>query len=370
VYYNKVKTEYAKSEFLEASITKSSVASQILLLSDPNRSLDPEALVSEQFKLAEYFINIMSLPDSALVVYDKIIANKDHLVSQLDTLNTALETERINFEATQDSLESAHTQAIVADTLRIDMIEAIADSLIVEDTQSDSTSQNYLRTAYEKSAQYREIKNKIDSVNRILNEYDVKILPFTHFVKAWIYKNLKDSSESAELIYTTLSQNFPHNEYTYACSLMLAGEQPDLMTPMQRINQSNYDTAIDIMESNPDSALVLIKSFTDDKGSEFYLNSLYTTGYINYFVKGDTLAARPWFDKLLEEDAKDKYRVNVSTFYQNGLFLTTEIVNENEGTDNDLREESLSHPDSLMKSTVIDSLDFPKAIPADEFFPE
>ncbi|MBN2829195.1 MAG: tetratricopeptide repeat protein [Candidatus Cloacimonetes bacterium] len=353
-YYNKVKSEFGKSEFLEASITKSSVASQIQLLSDPTRTLDPESLVNEQFKLAEYFINIMSLPDSALTVYNKIITNKSLLEKQLDTLRVNLDTGRIAFEIEQDSLELAHNAAIVADSLDSMTEEGLSDSLLVETTTIDSTNTAYARTEFEKTADYRSIQTKIESLERILNDYDTKILPFTYYVKSWIYKTLKDNENAAGLIFTALKSEFPQSEYTHACSLMLAGEAPDLTTPEQKVMQKAYDTAVDIMETQPDSALVLLSDFANDTSSSFYTNSLYTIGYINYFVKNDSLAAKSWFDKLLDADAEDKYRANVASFYQDGHFIVAKEVEEEPEAEADKTDDENSELDEEIETGDID----------------
>ena len=360
VYYNKVKTEFKKSQYVEQAMTKSSVASQIQLLSDPARILDPEALVNEQFKLAEYFTNIMELPDSALVVYDRIIDNESILVAQLDTLRLELDSVRVEFEVKQDSLEIVRiaemaeadsleqvriTELAEADSLVVEEVvevETVQDSLVIEVTESDSTATEVAtRPVFEESQEYRTVNNKIENIEKILAEYGSKILPFTYFVKSWIFLNAKSDSVSAEQNYSILKSKFPANEYTYACSLMLIGEKPVLESPIHIREQAIYDNAIEIMSTNPDSAIVLLSPFTEEVLSEFYLSSIYTTGYINFAVKADTLGAATWFDRLLEEDTKDKYRANVAIFYRDGQFLHSEpdadeeIIEETEKKEGD-----------------------------------
>ncbi len=304
VYYNKVKTEYKKSEFVEAAITKSSVASQIQLLSDPDRNLNPESLVDEQFKLAEYFINVMSMPDSALVVYDNIIETKEALALHLDTLRIELAHENDKFIAYQDSIKLTQVDSISTDTTKVEVPK------------------------FENSPEYRTINNQIENYESTLADFEAKILPFTYFVKSWIYLEIKSDSTNALLNYDVLKNNYATNEYTYACSLMLNGEKAVLESPLQQKNLQKYDLAVENMYNNPDSSIKLLAEFANDPLSKFYLNSLYTSGFVYKFVLDDSVSAKPFFDKLLDEDFDDKYRVNVRTFYQEGTFVKTEVKDD------------------------------------------
>lgn len=97
--YNKVKKESAKSEFQEQAVTRSAVASQIIQFNNPNSQLAVEELVLQQFKLAEFYIEYLNMPDSALIVYDHITQQKGGFIQKLDSL-------RISLQAYSDSLES------------------------------------------------------------------------------------------------------------------------------------------------------------------------------------------------------------------------------------------------------------------------
>lgn len=135
-YYNKVKTEYSRSEYIENALSKSAVASQILQYNDPNTEIDANELVNEQLKLAEYYIEVLSLPDSALVVYDNIIGSEDKLNIKLDSLN----------------FEIAKLKKLIPinDTLKVDTLKVITlaiDSMKVtfsDSLQVDSLNVNSL----------------------------------------------------------------------------------------------------------------------------------------------------------------------------------------------------------------------------------
>ncbi len=321
-YYNRVKTESRDSEFVESAITKSSVASQIQLLSDPDRQLNPKTLVDEQFKLAEYFINIMNMPDSALVVYDNIIETEKTIELKLDTLRLELEKSRQEFIDYQDSLRTAQIDTLVInDSTYTDT--TITDTSLVETTVADSVEVE--ESKFENSSVYNTVYSQILNLESTLDEFHRQILPFTYFVKSWIYFQVKSDTVEAHNIYNELSTLYKDNEYTYACSLMLSGEIPDLQSPKQKEDLLKYDTAVNLMYSNPDSSLSILSEFTNHPESHFYFKALYTSGYINKFVLNDTLSAKTFFDKLLEEDYEDLYRVNIRTFYQDGEFVRKEV---------------------------------------------
>jgi TolA-binding protein len=96
--YGKVKKESGQSEFMEKSVTRSAVASQIIQFNNPDSQLAVEELVLQQFKLAEFYVEFLNMPDSALIVYDHITQQKDFFFLKLDTL-------RINLAANKDSLD-------------------------------------------------------------------------------------------------------------------------------------------------------------------------------------------------------------------------------------------------------------------------
>ena len=88
--YNNVKSEYSQSEHMEKSISRSAVASQIIQYNNPNSDLGVEELVLQQFKLGEFYIEALSMPDSALMVYDHIIDQENVFILKLDTLKLEL----------------------------------------------------------------------------------------------------------------------------------------------------------------------------------------------------------------------------------------------------------------------------------------
>ena len=91
-FYNKVKSEDRNSEYLEDSIFQSAIASQIIQYYNPNTTISAEDLINQQFKLAEFYIEYLEMPDSALIVYNNIIQQEDRFKTSIDTLQIQLDS--------------------------------------------------------------------------------------------------------------------------------------------------------------------------------------------------------------------------------------------------------------------------------------
>ncbi|MEA1972648.1 MAG: tetratricopeptide repeat protein, partial [Candidatus Cloacimonadota bacterium] len=98
--YKAVKTQFRKSEFVEKAVSKSAIVSQIVQYQNPSNLTASEDMVDEQFKLAEYYFDILNAPDSADVVYDKILNQEDYFIKLRTTIIDSLE----NLPTKSDSL--------------------------------------------------------------------------------------------------------------------------------------------------------------------------------------------------------------------------------------------------------------------------
>jgi len=128
INYNKVKSEYPQSEHIKKAVSRSAVASQIIQYNNPNSDLAAEDLVLQQFKLAEFYIEALALPDSALKVYDHIIAQKNEFELRLDTLKLELKT----IQSRVDSVSKCENLFDIAVIMRYGDTET-ADSLLQVD---------------------------------------------------------------------------------------------------------------------------------------------------------------------------------------------------------------------------------------------
>lgn len=122
--YGRVRTEFANSELAEPGQQRSTAVNQL----KNSVELDPEnnlqAYVDYCLSAAENYFNVFSLPDSALVLYDRLISSRELAFAVRDTVVMELEAQ----QALVDSLELAlqalpepepepETQAAVQDSL-------------------------------------------------------------------------------------------------------------------------------------------------------------------------------------------------------------------------------------------------------------
>jgi tetratricopeptide (TPR) repeat protein len=117
--YNRVRRETQRSDFADKAVARSAVVSQIVQYRQQNPNMRASQLVNDQFKLAEYYLYELSLPDSAIVIYQKLPYQRNHLQTRIDSLNYIIQLyEYINYVP---PIEFEETEA---DTTRvIEMIE-------------------------------------------------------------------------------------------------------------------------------------------------------------------------------------------------------------------------------------------------------
>ena len=319
--YNNVKTEYSKSELIEQALTKSAVASQIIQFHNPSSNIDAEQLVNQQFKLAEFYIETLNMPDSALMVYDIVITQKTDLIKQLDSLETAA----INLGFSIDTLKT------ISDSLQlelsIDTLKTLSDSLQIEEikTQSDTVKiteekQESVVTLVQLQSEYNTMNLKIENQIWNLKQYDIEFIPYAKFVKLWIFKTMLNDSTEVQNIFNDLQENYPGNKYTYAASSLLEGREVELTTPRHIKELEDYQLAIEHFENDPSTSVELLLSIAQNDEHEFSKKAMYSLGYIQYFLLADSLSARPFLDSLLTIEDND-FKSSIYKFYDGTFFI-------------------------------------------------
>ncbi len=164
ISYNKVRSEYTQSEYIEKAVSRSAVASQIIQYNNPNSDLAAEDLVLQQFKLAEFYIEALAMPDSAMMVYDHIIDQKSDFELKLDTLKLELKTMQTRVDSiskhenlydiavvlrygdadTADSLLQIYQQSLTGDSLQTSKIQDSIEYVQVIESDSLDVSQHIL----------------------------------------------------------------------------------------------------------------------------------------------------------------------------------------------------------------------------------
>lgn len=393
-YYNKVKTEYSRSLYIENALSKSAVASQIIQYNDPNTEIEANELVNEQLKLAEYYIEVLSLPDSALIVYDNIIKAEDILTIKLDSLNfKIIELEKMR--PVVDSLETAVRDSMLVNTLQNDSLfteiqidslnldttfvspPLVADSLakdsltnVKEITLGDSVSaikekigaldkeglsQPKADDSNEEIAE-TEISEKsiIDSVKaEAVNDsietvsvvdtlqlkleryvferdktatniglYQEEIIPFVHFIKLWVFKNIYQDSVRVDATFNILQTNYANHKYTRAAGQYLAGEEVDFSSPELIEETQDYKLAVIDFETNADTTAVRLQPIAENLKHAFNIQANYALGYLNYFELADSTNAKTYLNYVLDQDADNIYTSNIDIFYDGEKFIS------------------------------------------------
>ena len=319
--YNKVKTEYNKSELIERALTKSAVASQIIQFHNPSANIDAEQLVNQQFKLAEFYIETLNMPDSALMVYDIVITQKTDLIKQLDSLEAAviiLEFRIDSLKTTSDSLQlklSTDTLKTLSDSLQIEEIKTQPDTVKTTEEKQESVV-----TLVQLQSEYDTMNLKIENQIRNLKQYDSEFIPYAKFVKLWIFKTLLNDSTKVQNIFNDLQVNYPGNKYSFAASSLLEGKEVELTTPLHIKELEDYQRAIEHFENEPSTSVELLLPIAQNDEHEFSKKAMYSLGYIHYFLLADSLSARPFLDSLLTIESND-FKNSIYKFYNGTFFI-------------------------------------------------
>ncbi len=316
--YNKVKTEFSKSEFIEQALTKSAVASQIIQFHNPSSNIEAEQLVNQQFKLAEFYIETLNMPDSALMVYDIVITQKADLIKQLDSLEAAAKILEFRIDSLQTISDSLQLD------LSIDTLKTLGDSLQIEktETQSDTmkTTQESVVTLVQLQSEYNTVNMKIENQIGNLEQYDCEFIPYAKFVKLWIFKTMLNDSTEVQNIFNDLQQNYPGNRYAFAASSLLEGKELELTTLRHIKELEEYQRAIEHFENNPSTSVELLLPIAQNDEHEFSKKAMYSLGYIQYFLLADSLSAKPFLDSLLTIEDND-FKSSIYQFYDGTFFI-------------------------------------------------
>lgn len=339
--YNQVQNQDRNSEFVEKAVSKSSVASQIIQYYHPDRTLDIETLVDQQFKLAEFYLQNLQQPDSALVVYNDIIQRKELIGAELDSLQAQLDSlhlahpfltetissdstlttvvadssvilpedstevyiDTLSFTLTQDSLNS-----LPADSVKIDSTTAASDSVARKNAVIDS-----LQT------KFTELQNQISQKQKEYKIYQDICIPHANFLKVWIYDKVKHDSTTADSLTRYLEQNYPENKYTRACRQLLNNQKIEFGTEEeQQLNE--YHQAMQHLEENYSKTIELLENIASDSTHRFYQKALYALGHIQYFIREDTLAAKPYWKQILAME-DNEWKDEVQKFFDGKKFI-------------------------------------------------
>ncbi|MEA3474910.1 MAG: tetratricopeptide repeat protein, partial [Candidatus Cloacimonadota bacterium] len=140
--FQKVKSKKIDKELMADALKKIKTANQFIAYESKQNSDDILELVEAQFNIAEYYNLNLSLPDSTIAIYDKIINQLSNLNEQLDSLNIlyhnfiedSLET---NIQDSLSFIPDSLTAIPVSDTIKSD-IDTLDKKLHIDDVTKEN----------------------------------------------------------------------------------------------------------------------------------------------------------------------------------------------------------------------------------------
>ncbi len=286
--YNQVRSEFVNSPFTEKAIERSSVVSQIVQFSDTKRNITTRELIDEQLKLAEYYLYVLNLPDSSFAVYDNIRKQSGRLQTKRDSLFLELE----NMTAEDDTLL------------------------------------------------YAEAKTDLERVDADAKLFTERFVPYSLFSSAWVWFSIKNNAEKANEYYLVMKDEYPENPYTYAIQKMLDGKEIIVATDFELAIRDEYEEYIAIMDNEPEKSIEGLQTIAEEIKDKLqknqqtpyqilpslYHKTIFSLGYINYFVLEDSTSSKVYFDEILESKEQVLYKQFISRFYGENGFIVTEIL--------------------------------------------
>ena len=346
-FYNKVQSEDRNSEYLEDSIFQSAIASQIIQYYNPNTTISAEDLINQQFKLAEFYIEYLEMPDSALIVYNNIIQQEERFKTSIDTLQIQLDSliiiidsleiadsllqatilDSVKFEGT-DSLKTQLEPQFtlidsleIADSLMISGVDSLMQAAILDSSKINRAEEIKTRKA-DLQAEYNSIKLLLENAEKNIILYQKEFVPFAKFTKLWLYKKVLVDSIEVDKIYNELLTDYPDNKYTYAAEQFMAGQDSIVVTTRKHIYETaEYNDAINHVETHPEKSVESLTPIANNTQHEYRYKALYSLGYINYFLLADSLSAKPYFDSVLTSKDNSQFKTEISKFYNGENFI-------------------------------------------------
>ena len=375
--YNFVKSEFSRSEFVELALSRSSVASQIIQYYHPDSNISAEELIEQQYKLAEYYLEILELPDSALVVYDNIINQDSALELQIDSLNYRIEILTLELDSLQglDSLTiipSVSDSTIASDSLKLAVLNdtlAISDSLFLLDSLKVSIPVDTLAISEslfinEKEVQLESLKNQVLKTEETLNKYIEEFIPFAKFTKIWVYKNIFQDSLKCWELFTQLQQDNPQNKYTESAFILL--NEIEIEIEEENLYETEYDLAIKNYETNPSETIDKLILISANPDHEFSEKATYSIGHILFIILSDSTAAKPYFNTLLENSSNSIFSIAIRKFYDGTSYQKVERLSFFEELERAQEQAEKEAEEEMKKETEQETEEIKKEIEKEE----
>ncbi len=132
--YSRVRSEFPSSAFATISQSKSTAVNNVSPRANLNSETGLKQFLDYHYQAAESFLSQLNLPDSAIAVYNKVIAERDSLslkrlaiLAEVDGLNSTIDSLQIAIALDREAVLSDSVDLM--DASIIDTLEAAPDSI-------------------------------------------------------------------------------------------------------------------------------------------------------------------------------------------------------------------------------------------------
>ena len=301
--YNRVRRELARSEYADLSVTRSAVASQILQYHRESTSWTAEQLIAEQYKLAEFYLYELALPDSALFIYSQIPLQMYSIEARVDSL-----------WAIVDNYEELKPEYI---------------PLVLSPDYIDTSDENEEESTEPDALDLDDLMATITIYENDFHLYFTQFTPQSYFMRLVVVNQFFDDKEQENYLLNILNTQFPENRYTEAAHEFMNGEPVTFRTKIEKQQLERYDHATsfylegnDVYLANLGYIIGLLESIKDTEMNDLKEKILYTLGYIYFFDVNDPDTAQIYLNQLLEISTTSEYAVFANNFYDGEAFLS------------------------------------------------
>ncbi len=417
-HLNKVRTEYSNSPYAAEGQKFATALSQIKPPANLNSRQNLQAYLDYQYLKAEYYISPLALPDSALATYQAVIDEYHTLKAECDSLNARISTifsrvDSLNalpelvspdstavpiedsiaispIEGQPDSLNALpelispdSTAVPIEDSIAISPIEeqpdslntelfpditeavdslSVVDTTIAEPDSNATPPSQIARTPSqlreEALLEIDELQTRVDALNDIISRFEREILPFCHFSRYGIYRNMPGREETANEVLTLMQRDFSRNMYTRAAIAVSSGTTPRLVDPDLEAAEEAFDAALGHYPEHPDSLVSEMLDFRESRYPELQLRANYRLGWYYSFEAPDTTLAKDYLQSVLDQTDSGDYGVVVRRFYDGAKYL----LRDSGLVDTLNVADSLAMPDSIFSDSLQTSISIPDSL--------
>jgi len=321
--YNKVRTEFQTSELVAPTQQKLNALNQLKMNQNLSVVDNLQQYLDYHTQAAENYFNLLALPDSALVMYDRLINAPVSIRAQRDSLEAALAVQSARLDSLEEFISTFKDSIALADTTQAEEVStmeepAAEDTLLAEeDKKPEDDAKPELAASEERdrlSNDRENIRARLDKLNDVLTRFDNEVLPFAYFARASLLHRKSESAE-ADTIYTLMQQSYPQSKYTNALRALKAGEAIRLTDPEEDRQEALLERAFGMYPAQPDSMRAILEELTGSRFSGVSLKANFRLGWFHSYEVRDTTLAKPYLDKVLKDAPTSEQANLINRFY-------------------------------------------------------